>query len=261
MKIATFNCNSIRSRLEIIKNELKKGEIDVLALQETKVQDHQFPVAEIEEVGFNPVFSGQKQYNGVAVLTRDPVNEVSFGLQDNDDGMSNPRLILCKLKDTYILNTYVPQGADLNSDKFEFKIQWLERLMKFLEARFNPGLDRLIWVGDLNIAPEAIDVHDHKKIWPHVCHCQQMTDIYTRFTEWGFVDIFRKHIPEEKNFTFWDYRVRDALNRNIGWRIDHILATPPVAEESVSCSVDTEPRCMDKPSDHTFVMAEFSTDL
>ena len=102
-----------------------------------------------------------------------------------------------------------------------------------------------------------MDVHDHKRIWPHVCHCEQMTEIYNDFIEWGLVDVFRKHLPDEGNFTFWDYRVHDSVGRNLGWRIDHVLATSKLAKASKSVSVDIEARKFEKPSDHTFVTAVF----
>lgn len=256
MKITTFNCNSIRSRLDIVIPWLESNRPDILALQETKVEDGTFPAQAFERAGWHVRFRGEKRYNGVAMVTTEPPEEISFGLADGDDGASEARLALARLGDLFILNTYVPQGAAFDSDKYAFKCEWLARLKRYLARRFDPERDRLVWVGDLNIAPLPRDVHDHKRIWPHVCHCEDMTNIYDGFISWGLVDIFRKHLPDEGIFTFWDYRVKDSVGRNVGWRIDHVLATKVVADQSVSCSVDTEARTLPKPSDHTFVSVE-----
>jgi exodeoxyribonuclease-3 len=258
MQIATFNCNSVRTRLPIITGWLEKHKPDVLALQETKAQDADFPEAAFKEAGYHVAFCGQKSYNGVAMITKDKPEFISFGLLDGDNGESNPRLAHIRYHDIDIINTYVPQGQALDSPKFQFKLEWFKRLHNYLDSRFDPITDAVLWLGDLNVAPEPIDVHDSKKIWPHVCHGQEVIDAFTPLLEWGFKDIFRKHLPEADNFTFWDYRVRNALDRGIGWRIDHILATGPLAAVSTSCTVDTEPRRQEKPSDHTFVSADFT---
>ena len=255
MKITTFNCNSIRQRLGVVLEWLEANEPDMLALQETKVVDELFPASAFEDVGWHVTFRGQKGYNGVAVVTRSEPERVSFGLGD-DDGESEPRLIDATVDGVRLLNTYIPQGYKLDSDKFQFKLRWLERLERYLRERVDLTSD-FVWVGDLNIAPTEIDVYDHKKIWPHVAHCQEMTDWYDRFIGLGLVDVFRKHLPEPGNYTFWDYRYRRSVEANRGWRIDHILASPPMAERSRAVEVDVEPRRRPKPSDHTFVTAIF----
>ena len=264
MRIVTFNCNSVRSRLPIILDWLAANEPDVLALQETKVTDEQFPVDAFTQAGWQASFCGQKSYNGVAMITRETPDAITFGLGD-DEGESRPRLALMQLGDLHVLNTYVPQGRSFESEMFAFKLEWFARLRTFLDARLDPTRDKLVWVGDLNIAPEPMDVHDHKRIWPHVCHCQETTDVYREWLHWGLVDVFRKHLPEPGTFTYWDYRVRNALDRNVGWRIDHVLATPAMAATSRDVFVDTEPRrpasdpdSTQKPSDHTFVVADFA---
>ena len=258
MLIATFNCNSVRSRLGIILDWLEAHQPYALALQETKVQDADFPLAAFEDAGWHAVFCGQKSYNGVAVISRTAPDSVHFGLgDDKDEQESNPRLALVRFGKVHLVNTYVPQGRSLDHEKFRFKLEWLARLREFFDARFKPGKDQVGWVGDINIAPRPMDVHDHDRIWPHVCHCQELTDIFDGFLKWGFVDVFRKHLPDPGTFTFWNYRVRGALERNMGWRIDHVLATKPLGKKSKACFVDTEPRKQEKPSDHTFVGAEF----
>ncbi len=256
MKITTFNANSIRARLPILLKWLQENNPDVLAVQETKVRDEEFPHSEIEDAGYNVVFCGEKSYNGVAFLTKNKPKTVSFGMGD-DEGESNTRLGHISIGGVEIINTYVPQGRELESNYFQFKLNWLKRLREYFDKTFSSAKKKVVWVGDLNVAPTPQDVHDPKRIWPHVCFCQDVIDAFEDVRAFGFEDVFRKHLPENGTFTFWDYRVKNALQRGLGWRIDHILATPPLAVKSVSCSVDTEPRTWEKPSDHTFVTAKF----
>ena len=255
MLIATFNCNSVRVRLPIILAWLEKHSPDVLALQETKCTDEQFPADAFTEAGWFVVYRGQKSYNGVAMVTAELPEEVSFGLGDDD--ASEARLASVRLGDVHVLNTYVPQGQAPGTEQFQFKLDWLDRLRAYLERRFDPAKSKLVWVGDLNVAPEAIDVYDPKLLWPHACYCQDVIDALASVTSWGLVDVFRKHLPGEGIYTFWDYRMRGSVRRNLGWRVDHVLATPPAASASTECFVDVEPRRAERPSDHTFVAARF----
>ncbi len=230
---------------------------DVLALQETKARNEDFPEKEIRERGWNVVYQGEKSYNGVAVISKNPADAADFGLGD-DAGESNTRLAVCRFGDVHVINTYVPQGQSLDSDKFAFKLEWFRRLRRCLDSRFDPARDKVVWVGDLNVAPTPIDVYDSKAVWPHVCHCREVIDAFAGVCDFGFADVFRAFIPEADRFTFWDYRQKGSLDRNRGWRIDHILATPPMAGLARACAVDVEPRRRERPSDHTFVYADFS---
>ncbi len=257
MRIATFNCNSIRVRLPAVLSWLESHSPDVLALQETKCVDKDFPAAELVDRGWRVAYRGEKSYNGVAIVTRDDPSLVSFGLGD-DRGESETRLVRVRVGDVDIVNTYVPQGQSLDSDKFKFKLEWLSRLRSYLDRHFKPARDKLIWLGDLNVAPTPIDVYDSKAIWPHVCHCREVIDAFGGVNAFGFVDVFRKHLPDAGTFTFWDYRQKGSLERNRGWRIDHVLATKSLASRSSGCAVDLEPRRAERPSDHTFVYADFA---
>lgn len=257
MIIATFNCNSVRARCEAILAWLDAHRPDVLALQETKCDDEHFPAEAFTRAGWCVNFRGEKRYNGVALISRAEPDEIAFGLGDGDDGLSETRLARGRWGAVTVLNTYVPQGRELNSEAFAFKRQWLERVKAYLQTHADPSSQMWAWVGDLNIAPTEADVYDAKRLMPHVCLCPEMTDAYESFLDWGLVDIFRKHLPDPGVYTFWDYRLRRSLERNLGWRIDHVLATPPLAERSVRCWVDTEPRRGERPSDHTFCIAEF----
>jgi exodeoxyribonuclease-3 len=258
MRLATFNCNSIRSRLGQVLDWLGACEPDLLALQETKAQDSDFPAAAFAEAGWQVAFCGEKRYNGVACVTRQAPDEVSFGLDDGDDGQSATRLCHIRLGDLHVINTYVPQGRDLDSEQFAFKLAWFARLRRWFEARFDPARDRVAWLGDLNVAPTPADVHDSKKVWPHVCHCEAVIAAFDEVVDWGFRDVFRAFLPEAGIFTYWDYRVPQALDRGVGWRIDHVLATAPLADTATACVVDTDARRREKPSDHTFVYADFA---
>ena len=145
----------------------------------------------------------------------------------------------------------------MDSPKWRYKLRWIERLQAYFDRHFTPR-KKVIWVGDLNIAPAPIDVYDSKKFMgKHVCHHPEMTKAYETFVGWGFVDVFRKHRPNPGEYAFYDYRLPNALERNLGWRVDHVLATRPAASKSVDARIDLEPRRLEKPSDHTVMAAEF----
>ncbi|HPV43414.1 MAG TPA: exodeoxyribonuclease III [Spirochaetota bacterium] len=256
MKIATYNANSIRARMPVIERWLAASRPDVLCIQETKVVDDDFPAAEIEALGYRAVFHGEKSYNGVAVLSRHDIEGVSCGFDGNgnDEGT---RLIAVRVQGVDIVNTYVPQGTSPDSDRFQYKLQWFGRLLEYFNMRFTAG-DRLVWLGDFNVAPEPIDVHDPKRLLGHVGYHPDEHRALAAVKAWGFVDIFRKHHPEAGHYTFWDYRVRDSVARGMGWRVDHIWGTGAMAALSVGASIDREPRMWEKPSDHTPLIAEFS---
>ncbi|ARN55888.1 exodeoxyribonuclease III [Sedimentisphaera salicampi] len=253
MLTATFNANSIRTRKEIIKDWLEEKSPDILCIQETKVQDKDFPSSFFEDIGYNVYFSGQKSYNGVAVLSREEALKVEYGLDTEPEDKS--RLVYAQYPEINIVNTYIPQGNSPDSDKFQYKLDWYKRLKAFFSRKFSPE-DNVLWLGDMNVAPENIDVHNPEGLLGHVCFRQETWDAFKDVMNWGFTDILRKHYPEDVIYTFWDYRAGSFPN-NKGWRIDHILATAPLSERSIKCFVDLEPRKKHKPSDHTFLAAEF----
>ena len=255
MRIASFNCNSVRARLPVIMDWLAAARPDMLALQETKVQDRDFPAAAFEEAGYHVVFRGQKSYNGVAIASRVKPSRVRFGLDDSGEP-DEPRLAQASFGALVLVNTYVPQGTDPKSPRFQHKLEWLRRLGGYFDRNFTKRR-RLIWLGDLNVAPLPIDVYDHKRLLGHVCHHPDEFAALDRLRQWGFTDVFRKHKPEPGLFSFFDYRVPNALERGMGWRVDHIWATPPVARKSLDAWIDVEPRKRPKPSDHTPIVADF----
>jgi exodeoxyribonuclease-3 len=257
-KVATFNVNSIRSRMPIVIDWLRKHEPDVFCLQETKVEDKDFPADEFEAAGFHTAFRGQKRWNGVAIISKAPLDEVTFGLEDGPPE-EGPRMISAVASGVTIINTYIPQGRDVQDEQFAYKIGWFERLRRRLETHYLPE-DLLLWCGDLNHAPEPIDVYDPKELLGHVCFHPDVHSVFSKAVEWGLVDVFRRHCSEPGQFSFYDYRLPNGVKRGLGWRIDHILATRPLAEKSVASYIDLEPRLKPKPSDHTPVVAEFILD-
>lgn len=254
MKVASFNVNSIRARLPIVLKWLQESGVDVLCAQETKVQDKDFPGEAFKRIGYKYAFAGQKSYNGVAIISKLELEDVKVGL--DDEPRDEARLIRAKVGGVTIVNTYVPQGYMVESDKYAYKLEWFRRLKRYFEKNFKAS-ERLLWVGDLNVAREARDVYDPDRLWGHVCFNEDVQNGLKDVCGWGFTDLFRNYCDEAGQYTFWDYRMRGSFSRNLGWKLDHIMATKAMAEKSKACYIDKEPRGWDKPSDHTPIVAEF----
>ena len=254
MKIATYNVNSIRRRLPIVLDWLKQHQPDVMCLQETKVADREFPVKELRDAGYHISFRGMKGYNGVATLTRTEPERVIHGLHEGPDS-EDSRILQTVVDGIPIINTYVPQGFRITSEKYQFKLAWFERVHRYFEEH----LDRdkaAIWLGDLNVAPEPIDVYHPDRRVNDVDFHIDARSAYKQVVSWGFVDTFRNLYPERIQYTYWDY-FRNAFANNWGWRIDHILVTKPLADVCRNADVDLAPRHAQGTSDHTVVWAEF----
>ncbi len=253
MKVVSFNVNSLRARLTIVLEWLAEFQPDVLCVQETKVQDIDFPTDAFDESGYKYVFKGQKKYNGVAIFSKSEIINVKFGF--DDEPKDQARLIKTEINGIAIVNTYVPQGYLPESEKFEYKLDWFNRLLTYFGKNFKP-CDAVLWVGDFNVAPEAIDVYDPAALSGHVCFHPEAQKALNAVMQWGFVDVFRMHCSEPAQYTFWDYRL-NSFERNLGWRLDHIMATKRLAKKCTTCYIDKEPRLADRPSDHTPIVAEF----
>jgi len=254
MKIATWNVNSIRRRLPLVLEWIAEHKPDVMCLQETKVQDEDFSVDAFRGSGYHATFRGMKGYNGVATLSRQAPEHVLHGLHQGPDN-EDVRILQTVVDGIPIINSYVPQGYSIRSDKYAFKLQWFGRIRRYFETQLDPQAPA-IWLGDLNVAPEPIDVyHPDKRVNDVDFHVDART-AYKEAVAWGFVDVFRKLHPERVQYTYWDY-FRNAFERNFGWRIDHILATTPLAERCQTAEVDLTPRRMEGASDHTVAWAEF----
>lgn len=255
MKIATFNINSVRIRLNDLITWMKKDNIDIIGLQETKAQDKDFPLETFTDAGYHAVYKGEKGKNGVALISKTKAENISFGL-DDIGAEGEARLIKADYGDITVINTYVPQGREVDTDYFHYKLSWLRGMRGYLEKHCDAG-KKVIWLGDLNVAIDDKDVYDPDRLRGRVCFHPDEQDALKYSMAWGFTDLFRKHIPDGGKYTFWDYRVADALKRGIGWRIDYVLATESLAEKSLDAYVVTDLREKERPSDHTPLVTVF----
>jgi exodeoxyribonuclease-3 len=261
MKIATWNVNSIRSRLDQVEHWLLTTQIDVLCLQETKVIDADFPVQPFANLGYEIIISGQKAYNGVAIFSRYPLESVKIGFSpilgrdcvgDLDD---QKRAIAALIEGVWVVNVYVPNGSAIASEKYEYKLRWLAVLKDFLAA-LTEKFDREICIcGDFNIALEDRDIYDPKGKESHIMSSPEERAALQEVLDLGFQDAFRKFTPEGGHFSWWDYRT-GGFQRNRGWRIDHHYLTHRLYERALACTIDIEPRKHPKPSDHAPVILE-----
>ena len=253
MQIATWNVNSLKVRLPHLLQWLADNPVDVLCLQETKLTDDKFPVAEINAAGYQVVFSGQKTYNGVAILAKLPLTSVVINNPRFDDPQQ--RILAATVDGARIICAYVPNGQAVGSDKFDYKLAWLAALRDWLAdevaAHASEGLAIL---GDYNIAPDDRDVHDPAE-WAGALHCSsQERAALGALTALGLSDAFRLFEQPEKTFSWWDYR-QLAFRRNRGLRIDHILLSKALAARCTACTIDRGPRKWEQPSDHAPVIA------
>ena len=252
MKLATWNVNSLKVRLPHVLEWLKTSEPDVLCLQETKLTDDNFPLEEIRSAGYEAIYSGQKTYNGVAILSRFPLADRTDGIPGFED--EQKRVLSATVNGTRVVCAYVPNGESPTSEKFPYKLKWLDAFRNWLktELALYPAMAVL---GDYNIAPEDRDVHDPKAWEGSVLVSPQERRAFNEILELGFRDSFRLFDQPDKTFTWWDYRM-NAFRRNMGLRIDHILLSDALAVKCTGCKVDIFPRKMERPSDHAPVMTE-----
>jgi exodeoxyribonuclease-3 len=253
VKIATWNVNSLRVRLEHVRAWLQERRPDVLALQETKTKDEDFPAQAFEPLGYHVAFSGQAAYNGVALLSRKPLSDIRTEL----DGLADPerRVLAATCGDLRIVNLYVPNGQYVGSDKYRYKLEWLDALRGQLVRELERHADCAV-LGDFNIAPEDRDVHDPAAWQGKVLCSDAERAALTKILELGFVDTFRLFSQPDKSYSWWDYR-GGAFRRNRGLRIDLILAAPALSSRCTRCTIDTQPRGWERPSDHAPVTSEF----
>jgi exodeoxyribonuclease-3 len=253
ISIATWNVNSLRVRLPQLVAWLGANPVDILALQETKLTDPEFPVTEIAALGYQVAYSGQKTYNGVAVLARSPISDLIVDLP----GINDPqrRLLAASVAGVRVINVYVPNGQAVDSDKYAYKLEWLAALEKFLAAEL-AAHPRLLVLGDFNIAPEDRDVHDPAAWQGSVLVSPAERSALMRLEALGLGDLFRRFEQAERSFSWWDYR-QGAYRRNNGLRIDLILGSQALAARCNYCRIDREPRAWERPSDHAPCIAGF----
>ena len=255
MKIATWNVNSLRVRLPQLIAWQQSVDMDVLALQETKTQDSEFPLAELQAQGLQAVFSGQRTYNGVAILSKTPATHIVAGIPGFAD--EQKRVLAATVNDTRVINVYVPNGQALDSDKYQYKLAWLNALTHYLQDELQAH-QRLVLLGDFNIAPEDRDVHDPKAWQGSVLVSEPERTALQRLLSLGMRDTFRCFEQAEQSFSWWDYRAA-GFRRNAGLRIDLILSNQEMSDACMTCHIDKTPRKQERPSDHTPVIAEFRT--
>lgn len=254
MKIATWNVNSINVRIPQLVGWLREAGPDVVCVQETKTIDENFPDGILEEAGYKSVFDGQKAYNGVAILSKLPIEDVQKNFSD-DDGDSPKRMIAATISGIRIVNTYIPNGSELWSDKFTFKLDWIQRLRRYFNETCDQGGDVLL-CGDFNVAIEDADVWDPVGYAGKLHFSKPERAAIHYVKQWGFTDLYRKINGNVEEFSWWDYRA-GAWQKNHGLRIDHIWASPSLAAKCTDCLIDKSPRFLTLPSDHAPVVAEF----
>ena len=278
MKIATWNVNSIRTRLEQVTHWLTENPVHVLCLQETKVVDGDFPRSPFEEMGYQCYIAGQKSYNGVALISRSPLTSVSIGFApilnpdlhnnlDNNIGDNSTgdlddqkRVISGLVADVRIVNLYVPNGSEVGSEKYQYKLKWLACLRDYLKTLLavnEPAEAAICICGDFNIALDDRDIYDPKGKENHIMASESERLALRSILDLGFQDAFRKFTTEGGHFTWWDYRT-GGFQRNRGWRIDHLYLTTNLYDRALACTIDKAPRQLTKPSDHTPVILELN---
>ena len=253
MKIATWNVNSLRVRLPHLLQWLAANQPDIVALQETKVVDEQFPQAELSAAGYYAVFAGQKTYNGVAILSKSPATEVISDIPTLDDPQR--RILAATIQGIRVVNLYVVNGSEVGSEKYLYKLDWLTKVTAWLQIQA-ATYPQLVVLGDFNIAPADADVHNPKTWQDKILCSEPERDALSRIQALGIADCFRLFEQTDKSFSWWDYR-GGGFRRNQGLRIDLILASAALAERCERCVIDKEPRTWEQPSDHTPVIAEF----
>ncbi|MCY6492098.1 exodeoxyribonuclease III [Leptolyngbya sp. GGD] len=261
MKIATWNVNSIRTRLTHVTDWLTANPIELLCVQETKVVDELFPHEAIQSIGYHAAAFGQKSYNGVALISRSPLEHVDRGfgailpaeiVGDLDD---QKRVISTVIDGVRVVNLYVPNGSAVDSEKYIYKLRWLKVLREYLAVLLEQSPSLLV-CGDFNVALEDIDIHNPKGREKQVMATDVERDALRQVLELGLSDAFRKFTTESGHFSWWDYRSA-GFRRNAGWRIDHHYLTPDLYDRAISCVIDRAPRELEQPSDHTPVVVEF----
>jgi len=256
MKFATWNVNSLKVRLPQLLDWLALHAPDAVCLQETKLADGVFPLKEIEAAGYRCAISGQKTYNGVAILARAPLSEVAAGIPGFAD--EQKRVVAATLDgNVRVVCAYVPNGQAVDSDKYRYKLEWLAAFRDWLEQELRRS-PRLVVLGDYNVAPADEDVHDPAAWQGQVLCSAREREAFRALIALGLKDSFRLFTQPEKSFTWWDYRMH-AFRRNLGLRIDHILLSRELAARCKTCTVDLEPRRAERPSDHAPVIAEIES--
>nr|CRH04489.1 putative Exodeoxyribonuclease III [Candidatus Magnetococcus massalia] len=256
MRIATWNVNSLNVRQDHVVQWLAQDPCDILCLQETKMVDAKFPTQRFEELGWHLCMRGQKTYNGVAIFSKAPIAEQDLILDLPAANPEQKRFIAATIGDTRVVNVYVPNGAEVESDKYHYKLEWLEKLIAFIQDEMTRH-PNLILLGDYNIAPEDRDLYDPAAWQGRILTSKPERDAFERLCALGLTDAFRQLNDHEGHYSWWDYR-QGAFRRGMGIRIDHLLISQPLSARLSQCTIDKTPRGWERPSDHAPVIATFS---
>ena len=254
MKLASWNVNSLKVRLPHVLDWLAEHQPDILGLQETKTIDENFPQDEIEAAGYQVNFAGQKTYNGVAVISKLPATDIVTDLPGLDDPQR--RVLGCTVGDVRFLNLYIPNGSEVGSEKYEYKLGWLDALIKYVKTQLAEHKNFVV-VGDYNIAPDDRDLWDPEGWKDKILVSPPERAALQKLFDMGLTDTFRLFEQEENLYSWWDYRAA-GFRRNNGMRIDLLLSSPAMTERCTASYIDKEPRKLERPSDHAPVVAEFS---
>lgn len=254
VKIVTWNVNSIRTRLDQVLDWCEEHQPDVMCLQETKVPDQEFPEDEFGDIGYDVLYWGQPAYNGVAIATLEEASDQLVGFDGEPKDDDEPRIVSLEVSGVRIVDVYVPNGQELNSEKYEYKLEWLKKLRTLLESGPDLTSSDLVLCGDFNIAPGDLDVYNTKKI-SGLFVSEKERAAFSSLLELGLFDAFREREPDTQQFTWWDYRAL-GFPRNEGLRIDHFLVSKPVLDRTQRVWVDVSMRAGESPSDHAPVVLE-----
>ncbi len=254
LKLASWNVNSLKIRLDQVLTWVESAAIDILAMQETKLVDVNFPKEIFTERGYQVIYAGQKSYNGVAIISRYPITDVVTDIPDLDDPQR--RILIATIAGIRLINLYVPNGSELSSDKYHYKLMWLKKVSAYIKQQLDLYANVAV-VGDFNIAPEDRDVHDPVEWEGSVLVSPPERQAFSDLLTMGLMDSFRHFFQEEKIFTWWDYRA-GSFRRNRGLRIDHLLLSKELMDLCKQSQIDKAPRKSERPSDHAPIWVELN---
>lgn len=255
MKVVTWNVNSLRAREDLVLDWVEANQPDILCLQETKVTDQEFPEDVFGDLDYDVIYYGQQSYNGVAIAAKEEFFSVIKGFDDDDD-TSDRRVIAAKVAGLNIVNIYLPNGKAYESDKYHFKLEWMDKLCKFMDNHFASS-QPLILLGDFNLAPRDVDVHGNYPVGEQLFVSKRERDRFQWLLNWGLTDSYLHFDEAPGRFTWWDYRGQGFL-KDEGMRIDHILVTEPVLAKAQAVRIDRAARTLPQPSDHAPVLLELA---
>ena len=235
---------------------MKKKQYEIVFVQETKVQDHDFPIDDIKSIGYETIFSGQKSYNGVAILSKEKINTLNKNLP-GDKSDDQARFITSKIKDIELICIYLPNGNPIDTDKFPYKLKWMERLTNYIKKNLDEN-KKFILAGDFNVIPKEIDVHNPESWTNEALFHEDTLKKFWTMMNLGLTDAYRAINGDKVEYTFFDYKRKTNFENNKGLRIDHFILPPSMVDKLDKCYIDSKLRGLEKPSDHVPIICEFN---